>query len=344
MHEYNVIFGGSNIEVPNTEFLIIPSAKYYYLNKDNIRIPFPSSEIEDKKILYSMKKKEIFSLDTAFAKANPIQIGWPYKIKNGPADEAYSILANSLKGYLRQYTDDSSYLYFDQFHMITMLTKTGFLETMSQSQFMTDLYLFPPNPASDIFLSSRLFDNYLTAGDEEPLRDYLHNCGVTHLDNHSFNYYPVYYLFFLLTRFYSYPLTENQIKLSIERNKYPFNSNEHKFIDCIFNYNIDIKEILNMLKDLKNTELKLGTTNEDWVRWADEYIFKPQKIDIKNFNIPSLDIADKLYTWTDIEVEELLKKLDIIPPFRSEFITRYEYIYAIAVKVYIKINNYVEKY
>jgi len=313
-----------DIEIPDIlkdkpSFPALPSAKYYYVNLNGDKIPMsnnignPEEQLLYIKVWYSMKLNDMFPLETVYAKARKDQIG-----RKG-LDIPDSDISFSIKSQIRQYEDSSDWIYEERFQIIT-----GQMKRLSIDDILGDFYRFPLNPSADFFKVSYLLEMYVSDGDEEPIREYLKNCGAYHLENHSFGYYPIYYLFFLLTRFASYPMSENQLLLADRRNKTINGSPESIFIDAIFEYEIyDIKQVMDIIDQIATEGTVVAgkqfeTNNLDWIKWADEYLQNKGKSTMNIENIAGLvyEIADKLYTWTDIQIEELCNKLKIEMPLR----------------------------
>lgn len=311
----------------NSNNLIFPDPKYYY--KDKIPIPVYNNPIA-LQIWYSMKSNDIFPLVTSYAKARQDQIGLK------PFDYPASQIAFSMKGGLRQYPDTNDWIYYDRFELLL-----GQIKGLSNEEFIADIYRFPFNSLSDSFLVAKLLEDYIKSGNEKPLRKYLTERGVTHLAEHNFNLYPLYFLFFLLTRFVSYPMSQEQILLSNRRILTQRKSPERIFIDSIFHYPInDISYVLNIIDQIATLgPIKAGelfqTDNPYWVHWGNEYLFRSNEEprNIENLKDMNYIVAEKLYTWNDNQIKELCKQLNVARPFPSEYNTRYSYVQDCAVKL-----------
>ena len=326
----------NNTSLGFTEFPVIPSAKYYYLDSQGNKIPTSNTvgTIEERLVAiqawYAMKSDTIFPLITTYAKARNDQIG-----RSGD-NLPESTIALSMKGQIRQVYDANDWLHLPRFQLLISQTKG-----VSIQEFIGDIYRFPLNPSVDSFKVARLLEIYIKDGDELPIRKYLANRGITHLVDHSLKYYPIYYLFFLLTRLASYPLNQEQIQLSTRRSRTYFQSPERIFIDAIFQYNIyNIDEVLQIIDQIaqqgpESAGMLFGTQNPDWVRWADEYLINKGKpsVGIENLADVGNIVAEKLYTWSDIEIQGLCDRYQMLPPFTSEYPTRYSYVADIAVKI-----------
>lgn len=334
-----VIFSPSRqIDLPlsihtNLYFPCIPSSKYYYISRKGDKVPVLNNvgsveeQIHSAQAWYSMSSDEIFPLLTVYAKGREDQINRP------PLDRPASQISFSMKSYLKQYPDSSDWFFDDKFQLLI-----GQMKIQSIDTFVNDFYRFPLNPSADAFTVARLLEMYIRDGDETPLRKYLKDRGIFHLVNHPFGYYPIYHLFFLLTRFASYPFSEAQIQLANRRLSTEKDSPAQIFIDSIFQYEIyNIPQVLALIDSIQSqgplvSASLFGTQHDDWVRWGNEYLQNLGKPAEGIENIANLIyiIADKLYTWTDNDVEALCQRLNIPLPFRSEHPTRYSYITFIA--------------
>jgi len=317
----------------HTSFPAVPSAYYYYYNPHGIKIAAPNNvgtseeQAISLKIWYHLRSDQIFPLKTSYAEASKEQLGLD------GIDRPSSILANSLKAGIRQYPESSDWILDDRFQMIL-----GQMKRRSIDEFLGDFYRFPLNISADAFEAARLLEQYMRNGEEEPIRRYFAERGVNHLKDHSFGYYPIYYLFFLMTRYASYPMTENQLKLAEIRAQTEFDSPERIFIDAIFDFPIYQPEMLFAIIQQIQTQgpaaagAQFQTSHADWVRWADEYLLNADKEPkaIPNLAAGTWVISDLLSTWTDNQIEEFARQLDLELPFRSEFPDRYSYIMSIA--------------
>jgi hypothetical protein len=311
----------------NNNTLPFPSSKSYYGD----RIPVPvQNDTMSLQIWYSMKSNDIFPLKTVYAQSRIDQEGRdPFKY---PASQ----ISFSMKGGLRQYPDTNDWIYYDRFELLL-----GQIKGLSNEEFLADIYLYPFHKNVDSFLVARLLEDYIKTGNEKNLRRYLATLGVTHLEGHNFNLYPLYFLFFLLTRFVSYPMTEEQIQLSNRRAQTERKSPERIFIDSIFHYPINnIAEVLSIVDLVKMIGPKKAgkifqTDNPYWVHWGNEYLFRTDEPprDIPNLSDVNYIVAEQLYTWTDNQIKLLCKQLNMKRPFSTEYNTRRSYIQDIGVKI-----------
>lgn len=314
-------------------FPAVPSAFYGYPNSKGQIIPGTNNlgsreeQLTSLKIWYSMKSDEIFPLESVYTKAREDQIGL------SGADLPSSDLSLSMKSQLRQSTLGDGWFFDDRFQIIV-----GQMKRSTSDRLIKEMYLYPLHPSADPFEAARLIEGYLRDGDETPIREYFRKRGVIHLQDHNLNYYPAYYLFFLMTRFASYPFTQAQLYLVERRGRTTFQSPEQQFIDAVFDYEVYEPAKLLQLIDRIQTEgpvavgAQFGTTHQDWVRWGDEYLqnegIAAQPID----NIAELTqpLATKLLTWTDLQLEELSRQLKLVLPMRIEYPTRSSYINSVA--------------
>jgi len=326
------------VKIPTTgpSFPAVPSAKYYRLSGHGYRIPVINTvgtrqeQEESLKIWYSLKSDLIFPLETAYATARKDQIG--LNSVECPASK----ISLSLKNYLRQRPDSSDWFFDDFFQFILGQTKRG-----SLSKLINDFYRFPTNPEANIFKAARLIEQYTYTGDETPLRKYLKDAYAFHLSEHSFGYYPTYELFFLLTRFASPPMSEEQLHLAERRNRTEFNSPERVFIDAVFEYEVyNLSELLKIIDQIstegpEEVGKRFGTRHADWVRWADEYLRNKGKEaeKIEHLGDQLHILTDKFYTWTDYQIEELAQELELELPLRYDYPTRYSWVERIAITI-----------
>jgi hypothetical protein len=274
-----------------------------------------------------MKNEMIFPLETIYVKIRDDQIGLTGR------DIPLSNLSLSIKSQVRQYPLGDGWFFDDRFQLIL-----GQMKRRTMDDFVRDIYLFPLNPAADPFESARLIEGYIRSGDQTPIKQYFKKTGVKHLQDHNLNYYPVYYLFFLMTRFASYPFDQNQLYLIEKRAETKFQSPVQQFIDSVFEYEIYQLDTLIQLIDRIEKEgpvsvgIQFGTNHEDWVGWADEYLqnegVENQPID--NISDLTQNLVNKLLTWSDFQIEDLCLKLELTPPMRKEHPTRISYINQIA--------------
>jgi len=324
----------------DSSFLYFPSAFYYYTNRFGKTLPSnnTSGTEEEKRLslqmLYSMKSDNIFPLKTPYVNVRQDQTD---KIVKGLDDTPYqdnlSAISLSMKSQLRQIPENRDWFFYDRFQLLI-----GQMKRTTINTFLLDFYRFPLHPFANAFEVARILGEYILDGDETFIRKYLKSRNIIHLENHSLNYYPLYELFFLLTRFYSYPISDHQIKLSLIRDNTKFNSPERIFIDSVYPYEIyNIDFIVNIINNIKTkgstvAGLELGTSFEDWVKWGDEYIFS---LEIEPKTISHLlnevqTTADEMYSWKDLQIIKLAETLKFELPERTDFPSRYSWVQTIA--------------
>jgi len=327
MNRFPVLFEpGFSVQVPelsDLSFPAVPSAYYYYGN----RIPLlniygtDAEKRESLQIWYSFKSKDLFPVKTCYAEAREEQLSSP---------APFSEIALSMKDRLRQEPQTFDWFYYDRLSFILSKKKHA-----SMTEFYDLFYMFPFNPSAYFGEAARLLEQYFDSGDESLIRRYFEDLGVKHLKDHPLGYYPVYELFFLMTRFASYPMSAYQLKLAQRRVSTEFNSPERIFIDSVF-YETDLEvnlilETVEQIRNLGSAEAgkRFGATGDYWVHWADEYLHPKVPESIENLSGPLSGVVEKLYTWTDQQIERLLKRMDIPPPFKQEYPARYPYVASI---------------
>lgn len=332
MERTSVVFEPNvKVNVPPvvSSFPAVPSAYYSYMGPQENRISVLNSmgteeeQQESLRIWYSMRSKTLFPLKTSYAETREEQLQYP---------PPPSSIALSIKDRLRQIPETTDWFFIDIYGYIVAQRKDP-----SMGDFLELFYQFPCNPSADPPEVARLLKEYIeSSGDEEPIRKYLADRGVKHLENHNLRYYPILELFFLLTRYASFPFTEYQLRLLEKRGETTFGSPAEIFIDAVF-YKTDLEtglvlEVLNQIQTQGPGEAgkRWSTSDPHWVEWADEYLVTRERIPIENFSVSLYDLSDQLYTWTDFQINELLLKLRIPPPFRQEYPARYAYISSLA--------------
>lgn len=337
MLRFNVKFElPSPVSVPSSssKFPYFPSAFYYYTAKNGSRIPYfnnvgtPEEQKMSLQIWYSMKSDELFTLETCYAQTNPKQLN-AIKYFAGTENIPDGAIALSLKSGYRQLVGGSSWFAEDRFQYIISQMKK-----FSLDRFTNDFYRFPCAPTSDIYTAARLIEDYTRHGSDRFIRDYFRERGVSHLLDHSLDYYPPYYLFFLMTRYAAYPFSEAQIILAQERNKSQFDSPDRIFIDTIFEYEIAyIQSAIQVIELLRAGQIveagrHFGTSNPQWYRWGNEYLLQMNStaLSIGNIQERLTTLVPKFYTWKDIQIEELSRQLNSPMPDPLEHPTRYSYV------------------
>lgn len=288
----------------DTSFLSIPSPVNGYLNWKNIVIPnIVKANDLNLSILYSMKSDEMFPLNVIYAKTEN-------------TNEEFSI-AKSFKGGIRQKYKPNDYFIDDKFKIIA---QSG---NKTLTEFFIDVCKFPINPSANAFIASDL----AIERNENNILNYLSSNGVT--DITEFEYYPTYYLHFLLTRFYSYPFSDVQLKLA----KYRKDGNElqKRFIDNVFEMDNPLPYVELLFKPNGEEAIKsYFDTTYDPSKWIQEYIENSNttKKDL-NYNIyqTTSSLTDVLVTWTDNEIR---KYFNIELPNRETYSSRRLWIEAIS--------------
>jgi len=304
------------------------------LSSKGDRVPLPNQigtseeRLNSVFIWYSLQRDEVFPLDVCYAQARPDQVGLQASLHLPPSE-----LGWSMSGYLRQYPQNYNLINNDRFTLLI-----GQIKNFGLSDFFLDFYRYPLNPSASAFEAARLLENYIRTGDEAPLRKYLGDRGIRSLEQHSFGYYPLYELFFLLTRFASPPLNEAQVQLAQRRNSTQWNSPERRFIDAIFHlhiYNLSrTLELINRIAEEgpETVGSVFGTTYSDWVNWANEYV-ELEEVESQPLGYLGDSVnrtGPILYTWTDQELVDLMDQLNLTLPVRSEFLSRYDWVENIA--------------
>lgn len=318
MQKYPVKVETSNLgrlSVPTLDFPALPSAYYYYLTAQGIRIPVLNNVgTEDERrisaqIWYSFKSNDVYPVSVSYAHSE---------------FRKFSSLSASMRDSARQVPDDSEWFFDDGFQIIMGQTRHPSVEPL-----IYDIYRFPLNPASDPFEVSRLILEYLQTGDSTSIKSYLGRIGASHLVNLSLDYYPIYYLFFYLTRLASYPFNNDQIWLVEKRNLTTLGSHARYFIDSIFEIPLTEKsrQLVELLVEGKIQEAGDLVLSSDpaWTRWGDEYLreFTHQKVDWRQ----SLnEIVPRLMSWSDRDLDTLAEELKLQLPFKREFFNRYDYL------------------
>lgn len=136
------------------------------------------------------------------------------------------------------------------------------------------------------------------ARDINIINEYFQSRGIVHLIDHNIEYYPLYYLFFLLTRFASYPLSESQIIYAQIRKNGTLE--QKQLIDSIF----DVKITPKILQLVKNPIL-LGAS-PGWQRIGRDY----------------LQFLDPQHGPTDEELIILAQRFGVSPSGISQFDSR----------------------
>lgn len=275
--------------------LRIPSRNSFYLTKNGTVIPETSKieeEQQDIDALKSLKSDNFdYSLNTCYAINKSYREG--------------DTIDLSLKENIRQrYRPD--YFFFNDWLKALSYSPPA----KSLHQIYTEFCRFPCNPNSNIFYAARLAIEFDKSGDRTDIDKYLESCELKDYQYFSLDIYPVYYLFFFLTRFYSYPFTDYQLRALQER------ISRREFVDSIFDIEYDPR-----IFDLTNEELKsmLETPYDDWTKWAVEYLLQPKnkaELKLDEYHTTS-ELQGILETWSDNDIVEFAKKITIRLPERK---------------------------
>ncbi len=294
--------------------ICVPSATEFYLSKNGKKVPLPSDSPKDREILYSMLNPET-KVETVYAISS----------------EARTLEA-SLKDYARQKYKPEYFFLNNLMKLLSTSAPTRDLDSIYQ-----DFCKFPCNPESNIFRAATLAIDYVKIGETgDAIKKYLDEIGIEHLDQFSLDIYPVYYLFFLLTRFFSFPLSETQIQFAQERSlavKATEGQKKTRLIDAIFD-DPDISITFLYWSDEEYKEY-LKTPFDDWQKWTLDYLFaKPvEKLNLKK-SYSTNELADILYTWSDNQIVKFAEDLEFTLPTRDLSPTRKYWIDLIANCLY----------
>lgn len=319
------------------EFPLIPSAYYYYFSWKGHPVPLlnqgtPIQQEESLRIWIALKQNFVFPLKISYAQAREDQVNILPSLKLPDSE-----ISSSMSSAKRQYPDSNSHFFNDRFQLIVSQVPDFTID-----DFLSDFYRYPLNPSANAFEAARLLELYISTDSdnkerEKELRKYLADRDIISLKDHSFDYYPIYELFFLLTRFYSPPLTYDQIQLAQRRNLTQFNSSERQFIDSIFHlYIYDLDKTLEVIDLIQNNPERamemFNTPFSDWVQWANEYLnlMDTPAQDIDYIGETTIVTGEKYYTWTDLQLVEWLTQLELNIPYRSEFFNRKSWVNHIA--------------
>ena len=271
-------------------------------------IPLPSQEYADIDIWYSRKQPP---------QSNEIEVCYSKTSLDVPAD-----IELSIKSSIRQIPNpDHLWMHNDQLTVVWSIGK------ISDERFYNDIFLFPINPAADIYRAAELSEYYVKYGGQYThVDEYLEKCGVSHLDSTNFSAYPIYHLFFLLTRFATYPFSHTQIELSKLRLN-ETNLSVKMFIDAIYETpNLNLSNINRLIEQIKASPDSSGESFDtpyfDWVRWADEYFSKPvnQQFDIDTIDtlIQNNDLSGIIayfYERSDRTIQNIFEKYGLYRNF-----------------------------
>lgn len=286
------------------DFLSIPSVDTGYRNSKGEIIP---KLIKDKKsieLLYFFNTENMTPIKTIYLKT---------------IEEEVPAIELSIKGGIRQPYQDNFFFIEPKFEIVCNTTKRDYISLLK------DICKFPMNASANPFLASDL----VIESNGKKIRSYLNENGIFNIT--EFEYYPDYYLFFLLTRFYSYPYSEVQIQLAKQR--YNANSFQKRFIDSIFERE-DAITYSNILFEEQGEEKlqNLFQTDYDFTNWANEYIdYKNEKRELNpNEYQTVLSLSEILYSWTDRDIDTYANEINFELPTRETHNNRYSWIETIA--------------
>ncbi len=305
------------VNIPTIEdasILAIPSPSEGFQNwKGNIIPKIVPPNNENLTILYSLKPDEMFPLKVIYAHTQDQSDS-----KDNNEEDEFRI-ANSIKGGIRQQYHYTDYFTDDKFKIIAQSANK------TLNEFYTDICKFPMNSSANPFIASDL----VVERDTNMIIEYLQSNGIDYLT--EFDYYPDYYLYFLLTRFYSYPYSTTQLQYA--RYRKDANEIQKRFIDNVFEIEaIKYVEILmkpNSIYGIKALMLHFDTSYDPsyWVREYIKNVNYEMKILNPNLYYTTLDLSEILITWTD---NEIARNIKIELPNRETYYTRRSWIEAIA--------------
>ncbi len=256
-------------------FLYIPSPIYAFRNSKGYIIPKLITDEESIQTLYLLRSDDMTPIRTTYARTRTASL----------APDEYRI-QDSIKGGIRQYYRDDFFFVEPKFVIVCATIRYDY------KTLLVDICKFPMNPSANMFLASDL----AIERNPQKIKQYLHSNGIFNIT--QFDYYPDYYLFFLLTRFYSYPYTPIQLQLAEERN----NATEFqkRAIDSIF----ENKDALQYLEAIMTNSLNFES-KYDVSSWIGEYIVNSNKEKLvlnPNEYQTVISLSEILYSWTDNEI------------------------------------------
>ena len=232
----------------------------------------------------------------------------------------------------------------------------GYLEfILSQTPFTAfdctrDFCLIPPHPTADIyraamytyfyFTNERVIINNRIMNKEyatELIDDYIAERNVVHLYGEDYERYPIYQLFFLLTRYYPRPMTETQRAL-LERRAEQSENGKH-FIDSVFYYEGG-EDVLHLLSIVDSPVVLdyIGTDSPIWTKWAHEYLTYGRSDDDIDISC-SRNMIEQMYNSTDNALKRLADSNGLLLPMRDAYSTRYRWIIYFAAGVEKVVKN-----
>jgi len=283
------------VDLPNPAFPAVPSAYYFYLSSAGTPTSYTG---------VGTQEEQVNSLKIWYAAKNPANLILTPYAKQACLDTDHLGLAPSITNRLRQVPSHDELLIMEPIGYMLSLSSINY------DRYTDDIYLFPLHP--DV--------NIITAADLALRRDiggiifYLNQLGIRIPG--ELEYYPMYYLFFLITRIASYPMTSGQIQLIQLR--ISSSPDRQELIDSIFELEIT-PELIQMVIDLP----PLGQPG--WTKFGPEYIrfLTPGTILDFEYLESSLENAvDSLTSWSDSQILDLCSREGIDPPSLTRFSSR----------------------
>jgi hypothetical protein len=188
------------------------------------------------------------------------------------------------------------------------------------TEYIRDIYLFPLHPSANFFLAIDL----ALYRDPHRIEQYFVDCGIPHLAGHPLEYYPSYYLLFLLTRFASYPFSQDQlILIQLRVNG---TDSQKQVIDSIFDLPLT-QETLSLV-----TTMNLPGAAPGWEKFASEYIrfFLPRQIEGVDYLQNDINtVLAIIINWTDQQILALAQEKNLEIPTLTESDSREAWVYEV---------------
>jgi len=298
--------------LPSPDFPALPSWKYYYLSKNGEPTSLPNQ---------GSPQDLQMSILTWYAMKSPKNLIWTPYAQQGSKDwEDCQIedlvcdqpddgwdLPASMKLRLRQ--DLTMVSIIAPYSILPLL----YASNKSITDYTYDIYLFPMHPDANFRLATEL-----TIDRKQDLIDeYFRSRGIAHLVGHDIEYYPIYYLFFLLTRFASYPFNAGQIALIQIRKT--GSVEQRQLVDSIIDSEITPEVIQLVLNPV------LPGALPGWTRLGKDYLHflhpvVPQGVD---YTDPDKEKVIKILSdWTDQQIVELCREKSLEISDLSQFESR----------------------
>lgn len=275
----------------------IPSSFHYVLNTENIRIPLSIQHDSPEERKISIKN---YNLLTEY-KFDKIKL--PYVICDG-LDSSTLKINNDLDLTFTSYKRQKILMPYEDSLKILM----GNCKKLLYDDLATDFEKFPPNPAAYIFEATIL------ALDSNPkdIKDYFLEIGAneqaTDIAMNLCSQYNKYYLYFYLTRLYTYPFGPKKQELAIARPS--ANENVKYLIDILMEYNECILEKLPKLSKIENLitdedVITVSIPKPNWMKWANEYI----NIENGGILVPRKKVGDIFLLANKTKVSQVYEEL-----------------------------------